>query len=113
MNITTNKPAKKNIHLYLESLINQKFGVFLEVHHTQFDKRNPGFSAHGKPLRARTAVLAYKTKEDAINVRNNLEIKPVAMAISECSISDNFEKRVGLSKALHRLYRNLAAAQKK
>jgi len=111
-NITNNKPAKKNIHLYLESLINQKFGVFLEVHHTQFDKKNPGFSAYGKPLRARTAVLAYKTKEDAINVRNNPEIQPVSVAIAECSVNDPFEKRVGLSKALHRLYRNLAAQKK-
>jgi hypothetical protein len=112
MNITANKPTKDRIHTYLEDLIRNRFGVFLDVHHTQFTKENPGFSAYGKPLRARTAVFAYKSKEDAIAVRDNPEIKPVCVAISECAISDQFNKKVGLSKSLHRLYRELAAKEK-
>jgi hypothetical protein len=104
--------TSKTLHLYLEELIRTRFGVFLDIIHTQFTKEDPCFSAYGKPLRARTAVFAYKSKEDAIAVRENPEVKPVAMAISECSLNDQFNKRVGLQKALHRLYRELAAKEK-
>jgi hypothetical protein len=112
MKTAVNKPAKASVHTYLEDLIRNRFGVFLDVVHTQFSKKSPGYSAYGKPLRARTAVFAYRSKEDAIAVRENPEIKPVGMAISECSVNDQFNKKVGLSKALHRLYRELAAKEK-
>lgn len=112
--MNTNKPAKNLVHIYLNDLINKAFGVTLEIHHTQFDDKNPGFSSYGKPIRARTAVLAYKTREDAIEAKKNPSsgVKPLTIAIAECSIKDSFNKRVGLTKALHRLYRNLAELRK-
>ncbi len=108
-NNTKNKnsnPPKKHVHIYLENLIREKFNVFLEVHHTQFSKTNPGHSVYGKPICARTMVAAYKTKEDVMNAKN--WVLPIAISSAECSLKDNFEKRVGLAKALHRLYRVLS-----
>lgn len=116
MNINTvnvaamNKPEKGKVHVFLENLIQQKFGVFLEVQHKQFEGNSV---TSGKPIRARTTVMAFSTKEDAKNFKTNNKIPFVSCAHSECSIHDNFSKKVGLTKALHRLYRNLAVMHKK
>lgn len=109
INTNTSNPTKKTVHIFLEKLIQDKFGVFIDVCHTQFDKKDPGFSAFGKPIRARTAVFAYASKTDAINAKLGIQVMPLSIATAECSVKDNFEKRVGLTKALQRLYRNLAA----
>ena len=108
----TNKPAKNQAHIFLESLIQQKFGVFLEVRHDQFPTpiRIP---CSNKTIRARTVVFAYQNRDDAfINSTNPGTVRPVSMAIAECSERDQFVKRVGLYKALHRLHRNLAEMKK-
>jgi hypothetical protein len=111
VNMTTqnNKPAKNKVHVFLENLIKQKFGVFLEVYHTQF---NPPVKLPNsrKLIRARTTVMAYKDAREAeLASQNPGTIKPLALASAECSVQDTFIKRVGLQKSLHRLYRELSA----
>ena len=112
MTMQINKPAKKNVHVYLETLLKEKFGVFLEVYHTQFNPpvRLPGSNVS---IRARTAVMAYRSRAEA-DIANAAPgtVKPLAMATAECSIRDPFIKREGLRIALHRLYRELAAIKK-
>jgi hypothetical protein len=109
MKIKTNNPAKCQVHIYLNNLICEKFNVILEIQHKQFTDKNPAYSFFsGKPIRARTSVAAFKTKEDAILHSKDPKIMPIVIAFSECSIKDSFCKRTGLAKALHRLYRGLA-----
>lgn len=98
-------------HVHLERLVKDKFGVYVEVFHDQFD---PPIKNHrNKPIRARTTVMAFKSVEDAKAASINPgSVDAVAIAVSECSSKDNFEKRVGLTKAYHRLYRVLAAQNK-
>jgi len=98
-------------HIYLESLIREKFGVFLEIHHDRFD--TPVKNYRDKFIIARTMVAAYKSKEDAIQAHKNKgSITPIVTTISECSVGDSFIKKVGLAKALHRMYRDLASKSK-
>ena len=108
--LTNNKPAKNKVHVFLESLIKEKFGVFLEVYHNQFDPPVKLKNSR-KLIRARTTVMAYKDAREAeLASRNPGTIKPLALASAECSVQDTFIKRVGLQKSLHRLYRELSAA---
>jgi len=112
MNTQNNKPATNKVHIFLENLVKQKFGVFLEVYHTQF---NPPVKLPNsrKLIRARTTVMAYRNAEEAEQASKNPgTIKPIALASAECSVGDNFVKRVGLQKSLHRLYRELSAISK-
>ena len=103
-----NKPAKNQVHIFLESLIKEKFGVFLEVYHNQFDPPVKLPNSR-KLIRARTTVMAYRSPEEAeLASKNPGTIKALAIASAECSVQDTFIKRVGLSKALHRLYRELS-----
>jgi hypothetical protein len=98
-------------HVYLDSLIKQKFNVFLEIYHDQFNPPIPNYRR--KLIRARTTVMAFKSAEDAMLAHKNPgTITPVAIASSECSAEDVFVKRVGLQKSLHRLYRQLSANSK-
>jgi len=109
--LINNKPAKNQVHIFLENLIKHNFGVFLEVYHTQF--KEPVLNSRRKPIRARTAVMAYRNAEEAERASNNPgTVKPLAVCVAECSINDPFVKRVGLQKSLHRLYRELSALKK-
>ena len=109
--LTNNQPAQNQVHIFLESLIKQNFGVFLEVYHTQF--KEPVLNSRRKLIRARTAVMAYRNAEEAEQASNNPgTIEPVAFSVSECSVNDQFVKRVGLQKSLHRLYRELSNKRK-
>jgi hypothetical protein len=103
---STKKKDKFHPHVHLENLIKNKFGLFIEVNHRQFDP--PTLNFRDKPIRARTTVRAFKSIEDAKNFFQKKGVFAVAGAISECSIHDNFVKRVGLQKALHRLYREIS-----
>lgn len=98
-------------HVYLEKLINSKFGVFLEIHHDRF---SPPIKNHrNKLISARTMVAAYKTKEEAISVKKKQGvIVPICVSASECSVEDQFEKKIGLTKALNRMYRHLSIETK-
>lgn len=112
MNIVNTKPAKGQAHVFLQSLIEQKFGVFLEIQHDQF-KTPVRIPCSNRTIRARTVVSAYNNREEAfINVTNPGTVRPVAFAISECSLADQFVKKEGLRLALHRLYRELSAKKK-
>jgi len=58
-------------------------------------------------------VAAYKSKEDAIMAHKNKgSITPILTTVAECSAGDSFVKKVGLAKALHRMYRELSAVSK-
>jgi hypothetical protein len=110
--IITNKPAKDKVHVYLEELFKEKFGVFLEIHHTQFNP--PVRLPHSrKTIRARTAVMAYKDRAE-VDIANSAPgtVKPLAITESCCAANDVFVKREGLRLALHRLYRELSAKKK-
>lgn len=108
----TTSPTKNQVHIFLENLIKDKFNVFIEVYHNQFDTpvRLPNSK---KLIRARTTVLAYSSAEDAMKAHNEPgSVEAIALASSECSVNDQFVKRVGLQKALHRLYRELSSKVK-
>lgn len=109
--ITTHYTKSKfEPHTYLEGLIRDKFGVFLEIHHDRFP--TPIKNHRNKLISARTMVAAYKSKEDAILAHKNKgTITPILTTVSECSAADQFVKKVGLAKALHRMYRELAAVK--
>jgi hypothetical protein len=98
-------------HVHLERLVKEKFGVYVEVFHDQF---NPPILNHrNKPIRARTTVMAFRNIEDAKAASQNPgSVQAIALASSECSVNDTFEKRVGLTKAYSRLYRELAKGAK-
>lgn len=95
-------------HVHLERLVKEKFGVYIEVFHDQFNP--PILNYRNKPIRARTTVMAFKSAEDAkaASVHPG-SVTAVAVATSECSVNDTFEKRIGLTRAYSRLYRVLAA----
>jgi hypothetical protein len=102
---------KQHIHVMLEELIREKFNVFLEIHHDRFSP--PVKNYRNKFIIARTTVAAYKSKEDAIMAHKNKgSVMPIITTVSECSIGDQFIKKVGLAKALHRMYRELSATKK-
>ena len=94
-------------HIYLENLCRDKFGVFLEVQHTRFTE--PVLNHRNKYITARTMVAAYRSKEDAIQANKNPgTIAPICITTSECALGDQFIKKLGLAKALHRMYRVLS-----
>ncbi len=111
MSTTAQKSSTFKVHVHLEKLIKDKFGVFLEVYHDQFNP--PIKNYRNKPIRARTTVMAYSSANDAVKASKEPgSVIPVGIAHAECSANDVFEKRVGLAKAYHRLYRVLAAQNK-
>lgn len=98
-------------HVYLDQLIKDKFGVFLEIYHDQFSPPIPNYRR--KLIRARTTVMAFASAEDATKAHKNPgTVIPIAISSSECSEGDIFIKRVGLEKALRRLYRQLSELHK-
>lgn len=108
---TTNTTSEFKKHVFLENLCREKFGVFLEVQHVRFD--TPISNYRNKPIIARTMVAAYRSKEEAIAANKNKgTINPICITTSECALGDQFVKRVGLAKALERMYRVLALNSK-
>lgn len=94
-------PSK--LHVYMTNLIKERFGVFLEIRHSQYPQ---GYipRQHTRPVRAITDVWAYRTPEDARHFRDS-----VAHASACCGMSDQFVRAKGIEVAMKRLYRKLAA----
>ncbi len=115
MSVKINKP-KFLVHNYLENLVKEKFGVFVDITHEQYNPpiKNP----RNKMIKARTSVFAYNNVQEAITASKEFHssatatVFPLAVAHSECAIGDVFVKRDGLTRALRRLYRDLANKRK-
>lgn len=98
-------------HVFLENILKDTFGVYLEVYHTQF--KEPISISRNKRIRARTVVMAYRSKEEALaSCANPGTVKPLAITSAECSIEDQFVKKIGLEKAYRRLYKQLVNIRK-
>lgn len=108
MTTQNNKPAKNKVHIFLENLVKQKFGVFLEVYHTQFPEPVKLPNSR-KLIRARTTVMAFKSAEEAEQASKNPgSVQALAIASAECKIEDQFIKKIGLQIALRKIYRELS-----
>lgn len=97
--------AKFHPHVHLANLIQNRFGAHIELTHTPV---NGELSSRNQPLSHITTAIAYPSIADAKKHENVLGI-----GRAMCVKGDRFERKVGATVALRRLYRDLAGEANK